>query len=92
MSSKQWHGGKGSQRRGDNDEQYRSNWDRIFGGIDYGDKDLAKQYHSESLGTDLQPGKFSADISPDPVSISKSDGTVIKINKSTMEKTNEKTK
>ena len=67
MSSKQWHGGKGSQRRGDNDEQYRSNWDRIFGGIDYGDKDLAKQYHSESLGTDLQPGKFFSDKKPDPL-------------------------
>ena len=34
-SSKQWHGGKGSNRRGGNDKQYRSNWDRIFGGIDY---------------------------------------------------------
>ena len=67
MSSKQWHGGKGSQRRGDNDEQYRSNWDRIFGGIDYGDKDLAKQYHSESLGTDLSPGKNSSAILPDPL-------------------------
>ena len=47
MSSKQWHGGKGSNRRGGNDEQYRSNWDRIFGGIDYSslamlDKDVAK--------------------------------------------------
>ena len=31
MSSKQWHGGKGSQQRSGNDEQYRSNWDRIFG-------------------------------------------------------------
>ena len=35
MSSDQWHGGKGSKPRGGNDEQYRSNWDRIFGGIDY---------------------------------------------------------
>ena len=35
MSSKQWHGGKGSQQRSGNDEAYRSNWDRIFGGIDY---------------------------------------------------------
>jgi len=42
--NKQWHGGKGSQRRGDSDEQYQSNWDRIFGGIDYGmlDKDVDK--------------------------------------------------
>ena len=35
MSSKQWHGGKGSKPRSTNDEVYRSNWDRIFGGIDY---------------------------------------------------------
>ena len=34
--NKQWHGGKGSQRRGDGEEAYQSNWDRIFGGIDYG--------------------------------------------------------
>jgi len=33
--SKQWHGGKGSTPRSTNDEVYRSNWDRIFGGIDY---------------------------------------------------------
>jgi len=66
MSSKQWHGGKGSQRRGDNDEQYRSNWDRIFGGIDYNSLDKS-QYHSESLGTDLSPGKNSSAILPDPL-------------------------
>jgi len=50
-SSKQWHGGKGSKPRGGNtmkeQEVYRSNWDRIFGGIDYSslamlDKDVAK--------------------------------------------------
>ena len=35
MSSKQWHGGKGDAPRVGNDEAYRSNWDRIFGGIDY---------------------------------------------------------
>ena len=30
--SGQWHGGKGSRRRSDtNDEAYRSNYDRIFG-------------------------------------------------------------
>lgn len=40
--SKQWHGGKGDTPRVGNDEVYRSNWDRIFGGIDYGmlDKDV----------------------------------------------------
>ena len=31
----QWEGGKGSKRRGGSDELYQSNWDRIFGGIDY---------------------------------------------------------
>ena len=67
MSSKQWHGGKGDSPRIGNDEAYRSNWDRIFGGIDYDDKDLAKQYHSESLGTDLQPGKNFSDKKPDPL-------------------------
>jgi hypothetical protein len=31
MSGK-WHGGKGSRRRSQaDDEQYRKNWDRIFG-------------------------------------------------------------
>jgi len=34
-SSKQWHGGKGSKRRGGSEAAYQSNWDRIFGGIDY---------------------------------------------------------
>ena len=29
------HGGKGSKRRHGNEEAYQSNWDRIFGGIDY---------------------------------------------------------
>ena len=33
--NKQWHGGKGDKPRTPNDETYRSNWDRIFGGIDY---------------------------------------------------------
>jgi hypothetical protein len=40
--SKQWHGGKGSQQRSGNDEAYRSNWDRIFGGIDYTTVDNGK--------------------------------------------------
>ena len=40
--SKQWHGGKGSQQRSGNDEVYRSNWDRIFGGIDYTTVDNGK--------------------------------------------------
>ena len=43
--SKQWHGGKGSKRRGDTmkeQEVYRSNWDRIFGGIDYTTVDNGK--------------------------------------------------
>lgn len=67
MSSKQWHGGKGSQRRGDNDEQYRSNWDRIFGGIDYNSLDKT-QYHSEKKGDSLHPGKNFSDKKPDTLS------------------------
>ena len=70
MSSKQWHGGKGSQRRGDDsksNEQYRSNWDRIFGGIDYNSLDKT-QYHSQKEGVSLSPGKNSSAILPDPLS------------------------
>jgi hypothetical protein len=26
----QWHGGKGSKRRGKGDDAYRDNWDKIF--------------------------------------------------------------
>ena len=66
MSSKQWHGGKGDSPRIGNDEAYRSNWDRIFGGIDYDSLDKS-QYHSESLGIELQPGKFFSDKKPDPL-------------------------
>jgi hypothetical protein len=40
--SKQWHGGKGDTPRSPNDELYRSNWDRIFGGIDYDSLDKEK--------------------------------------------------
>ena len=43
-------GGKGSQRRGDGEEAYRSNWDRIFGGIDYDaikDKEKEKDKDNE---------------------------------------------
>jgi len=54
MSSKQWHGGKGSQRRKESGNSYQSNWDRIFGGIDYGDKDLVEQYHSAKTEGGLQ--------------------------------------
>lgn len=28
--TKQWHGGKGSQRRNTNDKAYADNWDKIF--------------------------------------------------------------
>ena len=31
MSSKQWHGGKGSQRRNSDESAYADNWDKIFG-------------------------------------------------------------
>ena len=67
MSSKQWHGGKGDSPRIGNDEQYRSNWDRIFGGIDYNSLDES-QYHSQKEGVSLSPGKNSSAILPDPLS------------------------
>jgi len=28
--TKQWHGGKGSQRRNSNNKAYADNWDKIF--------------------------------------------------------------
>ena len=81
MSSKQWHGGKGDTPRVGNDEAYRSNWDRIFGGIDYADKDLKQSlYHSSEEGVSLSPGKNIPAISGHTVF--KSDNTVITINKS----------
>ena len=56
--SKQWHGGKGDTPRVGNDEVYRSNWDRIFGGIDYKDEDLLEGlYHSEKMKGRLPQGK-----------------------------------
>ena len=51
-SSKQWHGGKGDQPRVGNDEAYRSNWDRIFGGIDYASLDHDKDH--DKVVKDLQ--------------------------------------
>ena len=66
MSSKQWEGGKGSQRRGHGEEAYRSNWDRIFGGIDYEDEALKQSlYHSKQSKMRLEQGKNIPDISPD---------------------------
>ena len=56
-------GGKGSQRRGDNDEQYRSNWDRIFGGIDYNSLDKS-QYHSTEEVVGLQRPQDFDQIDP----------------------------
>jgi len=82
MSSKQWHGGKGDTPRVGNDEQYRSNWDRIFGGIDYDSLNdgNTKLYHSENDSQELCPGKNIPAISGHTVL--KSDNTVITINKS----------
>ena len=57
-------GGKGSTPRSGNDEQYRSNWDRIFGGIDYGDKDLEKLYHSSKEVGGLQRPQDFDQIDP----------------------------
>ncbi len=69
MSSKQWHGGKGDSPRIGNDEAYRSNWDRIFGGIDYNSLNdgNTKQYHSENDSQALSPGKNFSDKKPDPL-------------------------
>ena len=63
MSSKQWHGGKGSTPRSGNDEQYRSNWDRIFGGIDYNSLDKS-QYHSSKEVVGLQRPQDFDQIDP----------------------------
>lgn len=41
MKSSNWHGGKGSQRRTTNEQAYRDNWDKIFGG------DRTKVNHKE---------------------------------------------
>jgi hypothetical protein len=51
MSSKQWHGGKGDTPRVGNDEAYRSNWDRIFGGIDYNTVDITVKDLKEKVDT-----------------------------------------
>lgn len=31
MKKSNWHGGKGSERRGSNDQLYADNWEKIFG-------------------------------------------------------------
>ena len=76
IMTKQWHGGKGDTPRVGNDEAYRSNWDRIFGGIDYGmldkvDKDKGGEegkdevlYHSNDEGSGLQHFQHIADSEP----------------------------
>ena len=55
-SNKQWHGGKGSARRkNENLKAYEDNWDRIFGGkkknIDIDNRtpqELIRDYYEES--------------------------------------------
>jgi hypothetical protein len=49
--TKQWHGVKGSKQRSGNDEAYRSNWDRIFGGIDYNTVDITVKDLKEKVDT-----------------------------------------
>jgi hypothetical protein len=39
--SKQWHGGKGSQRRNANDKAYADNWEKIFNK----DKEVFKEFN-----------------------------------------------
>ena len=40
--TKQWHGGKGSQRRNANDKAYADNWDKIFGKSSHISKDTTR--------------------------------------------------
>ena len=40
--TKQWHGGKGSQRRNANDKAYGDNWDKIFGKSSHISKDTTR--------------------------------------------------
>ena len=42
MTNKQWHGGKGSQRRNANDKAYSDNWDKIFGKSSHISKDTTR--------------------------------------------------
>ena len=42
MTSKQWHGGKGSQRRNANDKAYSDNWEKIFGKSSHISKDTTR--------------------------------------------------
>lgn len=42
MTNKQWHGGKGSQRRNADDKAYADNWDKIFGKSSHISKDTTR--------------------------------------------------
>ena len=53
-SSKQWHGGKGSKPRSTNNEVYRSNWDRIFGGIDYSSLAMTDKVAKDKVDKDKE--------------------------------------
>jgi len=50
MTNKQWHGGKGSQRRNANDKAYGDNWDKIFGKSSHISKDTTR-------GANAKPSK-----------------------------------
>ena len=52
--NKQWHGGKGSKPRVGNDEAYRSNWDRIFGGIDYSSLAMTDKVAKDKVDKDKE--------------------------------------
>ena len=55
--NKQWHGGKGSKPRVGNDEAYRSNWDRIFGGIDYSSLAMTDKVAKDKVKVDKDKDK-----------------------------------
>lgn len=50
MTNKQWHGGKGSQRRNANDKAYGDNWEKIFGKSSHISKDTTR-------GANAKPSK-----------------------------------
>tara|TARA_R110000803_G_scaffold209027_1_gene278178 strand:+ start:977 stop:1174 length:198 start_codon:yes stop_codon:yes gene_type:complete len=60
--TKQWHGGKGSApRKNDNKKAYEDNWDRIFGNKDQ--KLKQKQVTELNWDGDIEHGDESSKIS-----------------------------
>lgn len=54
----QWHGGKGSSRRkGEDDDKYRNNYDRIFGKRE----NCQNEEHSNQTGSDISAPEGNTD-------------------------------